>query len=218
MQQVGSSTINFKIVYSEDAKAWDKYVEDCISEELGSGSYQLQIVNESIENVQLNKSNDQQSIVNLIILSPGFIVFVEQNDSLRNYFRQFKADSTLCILCGVTENELNKKIKENLVMFDSWKCIVARSQDSKFIFKVIDLIRDILSSKNFKNDIYSPFMPTMKYKREIPDYSSDYKNLDAIKIIDDNENKEFKNTKSKFKLVPRKIRKVCFEFLNDNFQ
>lgn len=213
MQQVNLiPSIDLKIVFSEDAREWDKYLTDCLIEAIENASYQLQIVHERIENVQLNKfqENEQSlSISNLIILSPDFLNYVQENDNLRDYFKQFKPDCTLCMLCGVKETELNKKLKENLISFDNWKCLQAKEQDNEFIFSVIDTVCNILYRKKQLDEIYSSYslISSIKTKRQIPNYANEYKNLDSIKIpIDDQCNKKIK---SKFKLLPRKIRKVC---------
>ena len=220
MQQVNS--IDLKIVFSEDAKEWDKYLTDCLTESIESASYQLQIVHERIENVQLGKfAEDEQltkaSSATLIILSPDFLVYVQQqqSDDLRNYFRQFESKRTVSLLCGVKENELTPKIRENLVQFDSWKCLTANNQGKKFILDVIDQIRSILqqNSQNQIDDIYSPYsFFSLRTKRPIPNYANEYKNLDSIKVADDDRPpqtvKRITPKFCKFKLTPNTVKKV----------
>lgn len=218
MQQV--NLIDLRIIFSEDAKEWDKYLTDCLTEAIESISYQLQIVHERIENLKLNKFSedeiDQSKITplsTLIIISPDFLTYLQQNDNLRNYFKQLKSDCTLCILCGVKEIEINKKIKDNLVHFNNWKCLVAKEQDNEFIYNVIDTICAILQkNKECFDDIYSTygFITSIKNKKLIPNYANEYKNLDSIKVNDDQVNVQSTNKrmKPKFKLAPKKIRKV----------
>lgn len=219
MQQV--NLIDLKIVFSEDAKEWNKYLADCLTEAIESTSYQLRIVNERIENVQCSNKffEDEQLKVpssTLIIISPDFLTCVQQNNSLRNYFSRFKADRTICMLCGVKEIELTKQIKENLVQFNKWKCLIAKEQDNEFIYSVIDTISCILQSNNkgYLDDIYSPysFITSIRTKRPIPNYANEYKNLDSVKITDDEDQKEqpkkIKSKFCKFELTPKKIRKV----------
>lgn len=221
MQQVNS--IDLKIVFSDDAKEWDKYLTDCLTEAIESASYQLQIVHERIENVQLSKFVEDEreqltkvSSATLIILSPDFLAYVQQqqSDDLRNYFRQFKPARTLSMLCGVQESELTAKIRENLVQFDSWKCLTAKEQDNEFIFGVIDQIRSILqqNNKHQLDDIYSPYsFLSLRTKRPIPNYANEYKNLDSIKVADDEQRQTAKRIKPKFckfKLTPNTVKKV----------
>ena len=220
MQQVNS--IDLKIVFSDDAKEWDKYLTDCLTEAIESACYQLQIVHERIENVQLSKFVEDEieqltkaSSATLIILSPDFLAYIQQqNDDLRNYFRQFRPERTLSMLCGVKENELTKKIRDSLVQFDSWKCLIAKEQDNEFIYSVIDQIRSILqrNSKSPLDDIYSPYsLVSLRTKRPIPNYANEYKNLDSIKVADEDRNelpKRMKPKFCKFKLTPNTIKKV----------
>ena len=224
MQQV--NTIDLKIVFSEDAKEWDKYLTDCLMEAIESASYQLQIVHERIENVQINKFEDEQAnhlTSNLIVISPDFLVYVQQNENLRNYFKQFKIERTLCMLCGVKECEISRQIKENLVQFESWKCLIAKEQDNEFIYSVIDSIYNILHRNNHLDEIYSTysFITSIRSKRPlpIPNYANEYKNLDSIKVIDEEQRQQTKKIKfCKFKLTPKKIKKVrgysAFSILN----
>ena len=216
MQQVNS--IDLQIVFSEDAKEWDKYLTECLTEAIESISYQLQIVHERIENLQLNKFPEDEfdqlrvPLSTLIIISPDFLSHVQQNDNLRNYFKQLQSDRTLCILCGVKVTELTKKIRENLVRFDSWKCLVAKEQDNEFIYNVIDSICSILHrNKGNFDEIYSPFnfMTSIKPKRLVPNYANEYKNLDSIKVNDEPIRTANKRIKAKFKLTPKKVKKVC---------
>lgn len=214
------NSIDLKIVFSDDAKEWDKYLTDCLTEAIESASYQLQIVHERIENVQLGKFAEDEQLTKacsatLIILSPDFLAYVDQqNDDLRNYFKQFKPERTLSMLCGVKESELTKKIRENLVQYDSWKCLTAKEQDNEFIYSVIDQIRTILHRNNPLDEIYSPYsFVSLRAKRPIPNYANEYKNLDSIKVTDDDHNERPKRIKPKFckfKLTPNTVKRVSF--------
>ena len=219
------NSIDLKIVFSEDAKEWDKYLTDCLTEAIESASYQLQIVHERIENFQLSRFVEDEveqltkaSSATLIILSPDFLAYVAKNDDLRNYFKQFKPDRTLSMLCGVKESELTAKIRENLVQYDTWKCLIAKEQDNEFIFSVIDQIRTILQRNNPLDEIYSPYsFVSLRTKRPIPNYANEYKNLDSIKVSDEDRKERPKKIKPKFckfKLTPNTVKRVSFfEFL-----
>ena len=217
MQQVNS--IDLKIVFSDDAKEWDKYLTDCLTEAIESASYQLQIVHERIENVQLSKFVEDEieqlnkvSSATLIILSPDFLAYVQQQSDLRNYFKQFRPERTLSMLCGVKEAELTKTVRENLVQFDSWKCLIAKEQDNEFVYSVIDQIRDILQRHSPTDEIYSPYsFVSLRTKRPIPNYANEYKNLDSIKVNDEDRPQVAKKIKPKFckfKLTPNTVKKV----------
>jgi len=213
MQQVNS--IDLKIVFSEDAKEWDKYLTECLTEAIESISYQLRIVHERIESLQAANFFQEEleqlkvSLSTLIIISPDFLSYVQSNDNLRAFFSQLKPDRTLCLLCGVKEIELTKKIKDNLVQYDKWKCLVAKDQDNEFIYNVIDTVCNLHCKEKF-DEIYSPYSfitTTNKIKRSIPNHENEYKNLDSIKINDEPIDRTLKRIKPKFKLSPKRVKK-----------
>jgi hypothetical protein len=119
---------HLRIVFSEDAQEWDRYVTDCLSRciQTNAANSQLNVHHEKLENVSTNDSptlNPSVStgavapvntqLICILILSPGLLQLLRRRPSLAEHIRSLGA-RIVCILCGVRRSDLLQQLYQSV--------------------------------------------------------------------------------------------------------
>lgn len=128
---------HLRIVFSEDAQEWDRYVTDCLSRciQTNAANSQLNVHHEKLENitataatftsqnatdsstttvaVPTSASSSSSQVINILILSPGLLQLLHRRPSLGEHIRALGA-RVVCILCGVRRSDLLQKLYQSM--------------------------------------------------------------------------------------------------------
>lgn len=87
------------------------------------------------------------SCVQLVILSPSFLDYVDQNKNVFYIGQLLDPEKVVAMLCGVDQSDVSRLHKAALVSYDCWKNkLSVVDQDKEFVISILRKTAEILSS------------------------------------------------------------------------